>query len=53
MDLFRYMESFQAATQINSEQMIVPMNILDRWFNKFQNKFRRDPDFLTRAAEKS
>ena len=23
-----------------------------RWFQKFQNKFRRDPDFLTRDAEK-
>lgn len=53
MDLFRYMESFQAATLINAEQMVVPLNILDRWFNKFQDKFRRDPDFLTRAAEKS
>mmetsp|Transcript_13417 Transcript_13417/g.21903 ORF Transcript_13417/g.21903 Transcript_13417/m.21903 type:complete len:189 (-) Transcript_13417:47-613(-) len=53
MDLFRYMESFQAATAISAEQMVVPLNILDRWFNKFQDKFRRDPDFLTRAAEKS
>ena len=52
MDLFRYMESFQAATVLNSEQMVVPLNILDRWFTKFLDKFRRDPDFLTRAAEK-
>ena len=35
MDLFRYMESFQAATVLNSEQMVVPLNILDRWFTKF------------------
>ena len=32
--------------------MVVHMNVLDRWFTKFQDKFRRDPDFLTRAAEK-
>jgi ribulose-phosphate 3-epimerase len=38
---------------LNSEQMLVPLNILDRWFTKFQAKFRRDPNFLTRAAEKS
>ena len=31
--------------------MTVPMNVLDRWFTKFQHKFKRDPDFLTRAAE--
>lgn len=51
MDLFRYMESFASA--INPEQMVVPMNCLDRWFNKFSEKFKRDPNFLTRAAEKS
>jgi hypothetical protein len=52
MDLFRYMESFQAATAVSADHMVVPMNVLDRWFTKFQDKFRRDPDFLTRAAEK-
>jgi ribulose-phosphate 3-epimerase len=52
MDLFRYMESFQAATAISADHMVVPMNVLDRWFTKFQEKFRRDPDFLTRPAEK-
>ena len=53
MDLFRYMESFQATTQVSHEYMTVPMNVLDRWFTKFQQKFRRDPDFLTRAEETS
>jgi ribulose-phosphate 3-epimerase len=47
MDLFRYMESFQAATAVSADHMVVPMNVLDRWFTKFQDKFRRDPDFLT------
>lgn len=50
---FYGLESFQAATQVNAEQMVVPLNVLDRWFNKFQDKFRRDPNFLTRAKEKS
>ena len=52
-DLFRYMESFQAATAISAEHMVVPMNVLDRWFIKFQDKFRRDPDFLTRREEQA
>lgn len=52
-DLFRYMESFQAATAISAEHMVVPMNVLDRWFIKFQDKFKRDPDFLTRREEQA
>lgn len=50
-DLFRFMESFQQNVGTSSEFMTVPMNVLDRWFTKFQHKFKRDPDFLTRAAE--
>lgn len=50
MDLFRYMESFQ--TQAMGDHIIVPANVLDRWFIKFSDKFRRDPDFLTRDTNK-
>lgn len=49
MDLFRYMESFQTAQMGN--QIVVPANLLDRWFIKFTEKFRKDPDFLTRQRE--
>ena len=28
-------------------------NVIDNWFNKFLNKFRRDPNFLTRNKEQS
>mmetsp|Transcript_253 Transcript_253/g.556 ORF Transcript_253/g.556 Transcript_253/m.556 type:complete len:91 (+) Transcript_253:424-696(+) len=52
MDLFRFLESFNAGTVVGPDQLVVPANFLDRWFQKFQNKFRRDPDFLTRDAEK-
>eukprot|EP01024_Parvocaulis_polyphysoides_P044674 TRINITY_DN41336_c0_g1_i3.p1 TRINITY_DN41336_c0_g1~~TRINITY_DN41336_c0_g1_i3.p1 ORF type:complete len:188 (+),score=20.50 TRINITY_DN41336_c0_g1_i3:32-595(+) len=47
MDLFRFMESFASGYQ--GDAMIVPTNILDRWFIKFEEKFRRDPDFLFRS----
>eukprot|EP00798_Chlamydomonas_sp_ICE-L_P010476 gene10476-8439_t len=50
MDLFRFMESFQ--TSATPEHIIIPANGLDKWFIKFQEKFRRDPDFLTRDKEK-
>ena len=45
-DLFRYMESFGGP--YGNDKIVVPMNSLDEWFRKFQTKFRRDPDFLTR-----
>jgi protein Hikeshi len=45
-NLFRFMESF--SSQSGGDQIIVPTNVLDRWFTRFQEKFRRDPDFLAR-----
>lgn len=53
MDLFRYMESFQDASSghrvgVSGDNLVVPANCLDKWFSKFQAKFRRDPEFLTR-----
>jgi ribulose-phosphate 3-epimerase len=45
-DLLRFMQSFQ--TGGDAQHMVVPTNILDRWFDKFINKFRRDPGFIDR-----
>jgi hypothetical protein len=50
MDLFRYMESYQTVQM--GDQLVVPSNCLDKWFVKFQHRFRTDPDFLTRARDK-
>jgi protein Hikeshi len=44
-NLFRYMESFGGAS---GDQIVVPTNILDSWFKRFQEKFSKDPDFLAR-----
>ena len=52
LDLFHFLESFNAGTQVGPDQLVVPSNFLDRWFSKFQTKIRRDPDFLTREANK-
>jgi hypothetical protein len=46
-DLFRYMQSFQADGS-TSDRMVVPVNILHKWYEKFTNRFRRDPGFLDR-----
>lgn len=50
MNLFRYMESFSTAG--SSTQLVLPTHALEQWFNKFNDKFQRDPDFLIHEGEK-
>lgn len=50
VDLFRFMESFQKTAV--GDHLVVPANVLDRWFFRFQEKYRKDPDFLSRDKEK-
>eukprot|EP00242_Pyramimonas_sp_CCMP2087_P016583 CAMPEP_0198204714 /NCGR_PEP_ID=MMETSP1445-20131203/8163_1 /TAXON_ID=36898 /ORGANISM="Pyramimonas sp., Strain CCMP2087" /LENGTH=187 /DNA_ID=CAMNT_0043876725 /DNA_START=285 /DNA_END=848 /DNA_ORIENTATION=- len=53
LDLFTFMQSFQGSIPTSHEPpLVVPANFVDRWFVKFQGKFRRDPDFLTRDGDK-
>lgn len=49
MDLFRFMQSFQTVQM--GDHVVVPANAFDRWVVRFQEKLKRDPDFLTRRAE--
>jgi hypothetical protein len=46
-DLFRFMQSFDTGAA-GSSLMVVPNNIFERWFKRFENKFRRDPSFFLR-----
>lgn len=52
LDLYRFMESFAQPAGGRSDTIVVPANILERWLTKFSEKFRRDPDFLTRDKDK-
>ncbi len=42
----------QPAVQSNGEMMLVPTNILDRWLERFNAKFSRDPNFMMKKTEK-
>uniref|UniRef100_A0A2P2ISL5 Uncharacterized protein MANES_05G062600 n=1 Tax=Rhizophora mucronata TaxID=61149 RepID=A0A2P2ISL5_RHIMU len=42
-NLFNYMQSFCG---VDGSKLIVPMDILDRWFKKFQDRAKRDPEYL-------
>ena len=49
-DACSYMESFNAGTA-GGDQLVLPSNVLERWFKRFEDKFRRDPDFLVRHGQ--
>ncbi|PIA63689.1 hypothetical protein AQUCO_00201204v1 [Aquilegia coerulea] len=42
-NLFNFMQSFCG---VDGNRLVVPMDILDRWFKKFQEKATRDPEYL-------
>ena len=48
MDLFTFMESFNTAEHGN-EYLVLPTNCLEKWLARFENKYRRDPDFFMKS----
>ncbi|OMO83718.1 hypothetical protein CCACVL1_11246 [Corchorus capsularis] len=42
-NLFNFMLSFCG---VDGSKLVVPMDILDRWFKQFQEKAKRDPEYL-------
>lgn len=42
-NLFNFMQSF---CTVDANKLVVPMDILDLWFKKFQDKTKRDPEYL-------
>lgn len=47
LDLWNFLKSFTTGTETH---LVVPKDVFDRWYEKFQTKFRRDPDFITRQV---
>lgn len=44
-DLYNFMQSFDAGGGMNGN-MVVPQNIFERWWKRFENKAKRDPNFF-------
>jgi hypothetical protein len=44
-DLFNYLQSWDTGTA-GPGNMVVPNNIFDRWFQRFENRLRRNPNFF-------
>jgi len=47
LDLFHYMTSFSKPSP--GEMMIVPTNIFDQWMERFERKYRQDPNFMMKT----
>jgi hypothetical protein len=45
-DLQSYMSSFAQQVQNMGEMLVLPANVVDRWIERFEQKFNRDPSFL-------
>lgn len=50
-DLYRFMTSFSQTHAANPEMMVIPTNILDRWIQRFESKYARDPNFVLRPQD--
>ncbi len=55
-NLYNFMNSYSSdLSTINpynsSNYMVVPQDFLDKWFKKFEEKFRRDPNFIFKTTD--
>jgi hypothetical protein len=44
LDLFQYMSSFSSGG--GNGMIAVPTSIFDRWLERFERKYRQDPNFM-------
>ena len=49
-DLLNFMNSFDSGAS-GSSQMVVPKNIFERWWQRFENKSKRDPNFFMKNSD--
>lgn len=47
-NLFNYMMSF---CTVYNNQLLVPKDVFDQWFMKFQEKVKKDPEYLNKFTE--
>ena len=48
LNLFQFLQSFSSGS--SQDSLAMPANLIDRWFTRFQEKFRKDPEFFMRHA---
>ena len=48
-NLYNYLDSFNQNQDQNKQLLVVPINTLENWYNKFLNKYKIDPNFLMKS----
>jgi hypothetical protein len=46
LDLFQYMTSFSSGDASSTGMMVVPINVFDKWMERFERKYQIDPNFM-------
>lgn len=46
LDLFQYLSSFTSSSSGGNNTMVVPVNIFDRWLERFERRYKMDPNFM-------
>lgn len=53
-DLYNFMQSFDtssASVAVGNQYMVVPKNIFERWWKRFETKSKRDPNFFLKNVD--
>jgi hypothetical protein len=50
MNLYNYMASFTVPGQPKG-QMVVPSNVFEMWYSRFEDKYKRDPSFFMKTQD--
>ena len=48
-NLYNYLDSFNQNQDPNKQILVVPLNSLESWYDKFLNKYKIDPNFLMKT----
>lgn len=51
-NLFNFLQSFNKNANSTSDGMlVVPLNTIDKWFDRFMKKYALDPNFVFKTDE--
>ena len=48
-NLYNYLDSFNQNQDQNRQLLVVPINSLEKWYTKFLDKYKIDPNFLMKS----
>ena len=48
-NLYNYLDSFNQNQDQNRQLLVVPINTLEKWYTKFLDKYKIDPNFLMKS----